>query len=113
MQIKIVKKLWINLIVLAALAWGVPTKAIASFYNITFTDGGANVGSGTISVVSGLATSGTFTVTAGTALGLWTLAPGNGTNASFNWDSVVNVGSKPFLTGGGLLFTNGVNEINI
>jgi hypothetical protein len=107
------KKLWINLIVLVALAWGVPTKAVASLFTLTFTDGGANVGSGTIDVTGGVATSGNFIVTAGAATGSWTLVAGSGSDANFNWDSVVNVGSDPFLTGGGLLFSAGANEINI
>ena len=80
-------------------------QARASLYNITYTDGGANVGNGQIDVVVGLATSGFFNVTAGTALGSWTLSPGSGSDGSFYWDNAVNPGSDPFLDGAGLLFT--------
>jgi len=85
----------------------------ADLYDITFSDGGANDGYGQIDVESGVAVSGTYNVTAGAASGVWTLAPGSGSDGSFNWDNVVNPDSDPFLTGGGLLFTSGGNEINL
>jgi len=86
----------------------------AALYVITFTDPGANnVGSGQIDVEGGLAVSGSFDVTAGAAIGDWILAPGSGSDGSFQWDNAVNPASDPFLTSGGLLFTSGGNEINL
>ncbi len=98
-------------------------------YAITFTDGGANVGSGQIDVESGFAISGHFDVTSGTALGDWTLS--GGTTAypnqllspagAFNYDNAVYLATNPqypttnlFLDIGGLLFTDtNANEINL
>jgi len=88
-------------------------QANAAWYDLTYTDGGANAGTGSIDVVGGVAVSGSFTVTAGTATGTWTLSPGAGVAGGFQWDNVVNPTSDPFLTSGGLLFTSGGNELNL
>lgn len=100
---------------LALLALGVFTSVSqADLYDIGFTDGGANnVGSGQIDVESGLAVSGFFNVTVGSAIGNYTLAPAAGSDGSYAWDNVVNVGSNPFLTDNGLLFTSSSSEINL
>src|SRR5450755_3808455 len=60
---------------LALLALGFKAQA-DGLYDITFTDGGANVGSGQIDVESGFAVSGYFNVTAGIASGNFTLTGG-------------------------------------
>jgi hypothetical protein len=87
--------------------------AHADTYDITYTDGGANVATGVIDVVGDTAVSGTLTVTAGTADGSWTLAPGSGSDGSFIWDNQVTPGSDPFLDVDGLLFVDGSSELNI
>jgi hypothetical protein len=84
----------------------------ASLYDITFTDGGANVGSGIINVAGGVATSGSFTVTAGTAIGVWTLLS-PGADSSFTWDNQVNPASNPFVDNNGLVFGLSGNEVNL
>jgi hypothetical protein len=95
----------------------VAAQARATLYDLTYTDNGANVGSGVINVSGGVATSGYFDVTAGAATGVWNLSPGTGSDSSFYWDNAVNSAGNPFLTSAGLLFTGtGVyagNEINI
>jgi hypothetical protein len=90
----------------------------ADVYILTYNDGGFNNGSGQINVVGGLAQSGsTFTVTVPTssAFGTWTLVGGGGSGSAggFAFDNVVNVGSNPFLTAAGLVFSLGVNDINL
>ena len=99
-------------IVAAALACAMSAQA-GLLYNITYTDGGANVASGVIDVAGGLAISGTLNVTAGAASGSWLLLPGAGSDGSFSWDNAVNPASDPFLTSGGLLFGNGTSEVNL
>ncbi len=113
---------------LAVLALSLKAQA-DGLYDITFTDGGDNVGSGRIDVENGFAVSGYFTVTVGTASGSWTLAggtvayPGQLTSpaGAFYYDNAVYLGSNPaypstnvFLDNAGLLFadTSG-NEINL
>jgi hypothetical protein len=91
-------------IAIMAAALAAAMSANASFFDITYTDGGANVGAGQIDVVGGLAISGSFTVTAGSAVGTWNLVPGAGSDGSFFWDSLILAGN-PFLTGAGLLFS--------
>ena len=108
------KKLQIA-IMAAALIMAV--QARAAWYDLTYTDGGANVGSGQINVSGGVAVSGFFNVTAGTAFGSWTLSPGPGSAPSFTWDNNVYPNATPFLDGGGLLFTGTQNgnpaELNL
>jgi hypothetical protein len=101
----------------------VATQAVAALMNISFDDGGNNVGSGVIDVEGGYAVSGNFVVTAGLASGDWILtggtpaAPGSGASPGgyFNYDNMVNPGSDPYLTtSGGLLFTdNHDDNLNI
>jgi hypothetical protein len=83
--------------------------------NISFDDGGSNVGSGVVDVEGGYAVSGGFQVTAGLAAGCWTLTggtpasagSGSSPNGYFNYDNMVFLGADPYLTtSGGLLFTN-------
>ena len=87
--------------------------AQAEMYDLTYTDGGANVATGVIDVVGDNAISGSLTVTAGAADGSWTLSPGSGSDGSFIWDNIVTPGSDPFLDVDGLLFVNGFSELNI
>ncbi len=111
---------------LSALALCVATPGGAALYEITFTDGGANAGSGQINVVGGFATSGSFDVTAGAASGLiWTLYTAGGTatppavllspSRAEDYDNAVFPHSNPFLSStGGLLFTDpNHDELNI
>jgi hypothetical protein len=66
-----------TLALLGAVALGITAQASAALYSITFTDGGANVGSGQIEVVGGYAVSGYFDVTSGAASGyVWALTGG-------------------------------------
>jgi hypothetical protein len=96
----------IGLAAFGLMAFSAPAWANSStWYNLTYTDGGANVASGKIDVVGGVALQGYLDVTAGTATGDWTLSPGNGSDGSFIWDNEVFPGSDPFLDTGGLLFT--------
>jgi hypothetical protein len=100
--------------IIAAIALsGISSTALADTYDITYTDGGANVANGEIDVVGGMAVSGTLTVTAGAADGTWTLQPGAGEDGSFIWDNQVNPASNPFLDPDGLLFVDGSSELNI
>jgi hypothetical protein len=108
----------------------------AALYAITFNDGGHNVGSGQIDVESAngnfYAASGNLTVTAGTAVGAWTLYTAGGTKTypnyltspkgAFYYNNAVYPTGKnpqypvanPLLDNYGLLFTqkNG-NELNL
>jgi hypothetical protein len=115
---------------LALLALGFKAQA-DGLYDITFTDGGANVGSGQIDVEGGFAVSGYFDVTAGIAAGSYNLytAAGNATypntltppSGQFLYDNAVYLTSNPqypitnpFEDDNGLLFTDGSNnEINL
>jgi hypothetical protein len=113
---------------IAVLALGLKAQA-DGLYDITFTDGGVNVGSGQIDVESGYAVSGYFDVTAGIASGNFTLAGGTAVYPStitspkggFFYDNAVFFTSNPqypttnpFLDGNGLLFIAvGGNEINL
>jgi hypothetical protein len=113
----------IHLLALAALVLSVTPQAGATLMDISFDDGGNNVGCGVIDVEGGYAVSGDFVVTAGLASGCWALAvgtpstPGSGSSPDgyFNYDNMVFPGSDPYLTtSGGLLFTNcSGDEINI
>jgi len=117
--------------VLVLIAFAVNAKA-DGLYNITFTDGGANVGSGQIDVETGYAMSGYFNVTAGLATGsylLYTAGGFGGTYGSpltspsgqFVYDNAVYLASNPqfpisnpYLDLNGLLFTDGGgNEVNL
>jgi hypothetical protein len=102
-------------------------------YNIAFTDGGANVGSGQIDVVGGYAISGYFDVTAGLAAGNYTLYTAGGTGGTYNTPLLSPAGAfdydnavydsnnnpqypvnNPFLDINGLLFTDvSNNEVNL
>jgi hypothetical protein len=91
-------------------------QARASLYDITFTDGGANVANGQIDVVGGVAISGYLNVTAGLALGsdysLFTWIGGGIksvriTGTDLIVDNLVNVGASPFFDVYGLAFVNG------
>jgi hypothetical protein len=115
---------------IAVLALGLKTQA-DGLYNITFTDGGVNMGSGQIDVEGGFAVSGYFDVTAGLAAGSYNLytAAGNATYPSvltapsgqFAYDNAVYLNSNPqypvtnpFEDNNGLLFTDGSNnEVNL
>jgi hypothetical protein len=115
---------------IAVLALGFKAQA-DGLYDITFTDGGANVGSGQIDVEGGFAVSGYFDVTAGIAAGSYNLytAAGNATYPSiltapsgqFVYDNAVYLTSNPqypvtnpFEDNNGLLFTDGSNnEVNL
>jgi hypothetical protein len=115
---------------LALLALGFKAQA-DGLYDITFTDGGANGGSGQIDVEGGFAVSGYFDVTAGIAAGSYNLytAAGNATYPStliapsgqFVYDNAVYLTSNPqypvtnpFEDNNGLLFTDGSNnEVNL
>jgi hypothetical protein len=119
-----------NTVLIALLALGFKAQA-DGLYNITFTDGGANVGSGQIDVEGGFAVSGYFDVTAGIAAGSYNLytAAGNATYPStltapsgdFVYDNAVYLTSNPqypvtnpFVDNNGLLFTDGSNdEVNL
>lgn len=103
------------------------------FYDITFSDGGANVGTGQIDVVGGYAISGYFNVTAGLATGNYTLYTAGGTGGTytapllspagaFDYDNAVYDSNNnpqypinnPFLDLNGLLFTDvSNNEVNL
>jgi hypothetical protein len=89
------------------------SAAWATDYDLTYTDGGANVASGVIDLVGNTAVSGSLTVTAGSADGTWTLSPGGGQDGSFIWDNEVFAGNNPFLDVDGLLFVDGGSELNI
>jgi hypothetical protein len=71
------------LTLLAALALSVTPRACAGLYSIAFNDGRGDVGSGQIDVESAnnnyYAVSGSLDVTAGQALGVWTLYTARGT----------------------------------
>ncbi|MEI9864664.1 MAG: PEP-CTERM sorting domain-containing protein [Limisphaerales bacterium] len=115
---------------LAILTVGINVKA-DGLYDIFFTDGGSNVGYGQINVQSGYAISGFFNVTAGAAIGSYSLytAGGTGTYGSplispavaFYYDNAVYLGSNPqypinnpFVDNSGLLFTDiNNNEIDL
>jgi hypothetical protein len=99
----------LSTLVLAAFS----STAQADMYDITYTDGGANVANGVIDVVGDSAVSGSLTVTAGSASGSWTLSPGSGSDGSFIWDNEVFPGSDPFLDGDGLLFVDDGSELNM
>jgi hypothetical protein len=113
-----------------ALVFGITSQASADSYSITFTDGGANVGSGQIDVVGSFAVSGFFDVTSGAASGyLWTLTGGTTSYpdfllsplGAFNYNNAVYLTTNPeypttdpFLDNYGLLFTDNVgDEINL
>ena len=84
--------------IIAAIALsGISSTALADTYDITYTDGGANVANGEIDVVGGMAVSGTLTVT---ARGRWHMDASTrraGEDGSFIWDNQVNPASNPFL----------------
>ena len=123
------KKLKITILA-AILALGVTVEA-DGLYDITFSDGGANVGYGQIDVIGGYAVSGYFNVTAGLALGSYSLytAGGTGTYLSpltspagtFFYDNAVYLSSNPqypvnnpFLDNNGFLFRDvNNNEVNL
>ena len=93
----------------------------AGLYGITFDDGNGNAGSGQIDVEGGYAVSGSFDVTSGAAIGVWTLTGGTPSSTTqspggyFTYDNMVNLGSDPYLTtAGGLLFTdNNSDQLNM
>ena len=93
----------------------------AGLYGITFDDGNGNAGSGQIDVEGGYAISGSFDVTSGAAIGVWTLTGGTPSSTKqspggyFTYDNMVNLGSDPYLTtAGGLLFTdNNSDQLNM
>ena len=95
------------------------STARAELYNITFTDGGANVGSGQLTVSGGVATGGYLNMTGAAAVdNSWVLSPTPsptpGFDGYFTWDNVVMTPpSNPFLTVNGLLFTSGSDELNL
>ncbi|MEJ0089354.1 MAG: PEP-CTERM sorting domain-containing protein [Limisphaerales bacterium] len=117
-------------ILLAILTLGINVKA-DGLYDIFFTDGGANVGFGQINVQGGYAISGFFNVTAGAAIGSYSLYTAGGTGTyqnpldspalAFHYDNAVYLGSNPqfpvnnpFVDFSGLLFTGiSNNEINL
>jgi hypothetical protein len=124
-NLKLMNSLKIAILVVV-LAFGLRAKA-DGLYDITFTDGGANVGFGQIDVESGYAVSGYFDVTAGLAAGNYTLytAGGTGTYQSplpspavaFLYDNAVYLSSNPqypinnpFVDNNGLLFTDVSNS---
>jgi hypothetical protein len=102
-------------------------------YDITFSDGGANVGAGQIDVEGGYAISGYFNVTAGLATGSYSLYTAGGTGGTYNaplsspagafiYDNAVYLSNNnpqypvnnPFVDLNGLLFTDaGNNEVNL
>jgi hypothetical protein len=102
-------------------------------YDITFSDGGANVGAGQIDVVGGYAISGYFDVTAGLAAGNYTLYTAGGTGGTYTapltspagvfiYDNAVYDANNnpqypvnnPYLDVNGLLFTGaGNSEVNL
>jgi hypothetical protein len=108
---------------LAVLNLSVTIEAPATLMEISFNDGGNNVGSGLIDVRDGYAVSGDFVVTAGLAAGDWTLTGGTPSTAGsglspngyFNYDNIVYLGADPYLTTtGGLLFADGQgDELNL
>jgi hypothetical protein len=117
-------------ILFAVMALGIQAQA-DGLYDITFTDGGADVGSGQINVAGGFATSGYFDITIGPASGNWTLAGGTtaypnlltSPSGTLYYDNAVYLTSNPqfpvtdtYLDNGGLLFTddnNNANEFNL
>lgn len=117
-------------ILLAILALGIKVQA-DGLYDITFSDGSANVGFGQIDVENGFAVSGFFNVTSGLATGNWDLFTAGGNVAypstltspagAFFYDNAVYLGSNPqypstslFLDNSGLLFTDvSGNELNL
>lgn len=108
---------------LAVLNLTVTIEAPATLMEISFNDGGNNVGSGLIDVEDGYAVSGDFVVTAGLAAGDWTLIGGTPSTAGsgvspdgyFNYDNIVFLSADPYLTTtGGLLFADGQgDELNL
>ena len=117
-------------ILIVVLGLGLKTKA-DGLYDITFTDGGINVGSGQIDVEDSFAVSGYFDVTAGIAAGSFSLYTAGGNIAypgqltspagAFLYDNAVYLTTNPqypttnpFLDMAGLLFTDvSGNEINL
>jgi hypothetical protein len=115
---------------IAVLAMGFKAQA-DGLYDITFSDGGSNVGAGQIDVEGGFAVSVYFDVTAGIAAGTFSLYTAAGNIAypgqltspagAFFYDNAVYLASNPqypttnpFVDNNGLLFTDGSgNEINL
>ena len=107
------------------------TAQADGLYDITFSDGGANVGFGQLNVQSGFAIGGFFNVTSGAALGSFSLYTAGGTVAfpgflpspgnNFNYNNAVYLtlnpqfpATNPYVDGSGLLFTDlSGNEINL
>lgn len=113
------KKLYLTLI---AAAVGLAVQANASFFDITFTDGGLNTASGQISATANpdgsyFATAGTLTVAPGGGLvagtysllntgpgyAVWWCPTGGG---GFGYNNLVYPGANPFLDGNGLMFVS-------
>jgi hypothetical protein len=125
-----------TLALLAVLALGITAQAGAGLYDITFNDGSGNVGSGQIDVELAnniyYAASGSLTVTAGQAIGNWSLYTAGGYASypnhltspagAYYYNNAVYVTGQnpqypianPLLDENGLLFTqaNG-NELNL
>jgi hypothetical protein len=117
-------------ILIATLALGFKAQA-DGLYDITFSDGGGNVGAGQIDVEGGFAVSGYFDVTAGIAAGTFSLYTAAGNIAypgeltspagAFYYDNAIFLTSNPqypttnpFVDNNGLLFTDGSgNEVNL
>ena len=119
----------------AVLALGINADAReTNTFDITFTDGGANVGSGQILIADGLAVGGYFNVTAGIASGTsWILYTAGGAaayptffqspDAEFNYNNAVYLAgnpqypaTNPFLDNYGLLFVSSslnTDELNL
>ena len=92
----------------------VAAQAYAGVYNLTYTGVDGTDATGQIVVLGGYATSGYLDVTGPANAGDYTLVPGSGSDGSFVWDSIVFVGSDPFLdTTGGLQFAMAGAEVNM
>jgi len=95
------------------------TSAPAYAYSFTFSDG-TDSGYGELSTLaSGLATSGSLTITSGTETGVYSLianpstSPWISPSGLFEADNITYFSSNPLLDTSGLLFGNGSTEINI
>lgn len=112
-----------KLLSILAISMALACQSHAGFYDLTFTQTGGPTPDfpiltnavGQLEVVNGFAISGFLNVTSGPGAPIsLTLVGDSGNNGYFLWDSVVNVGSNPFLTTtGGLEFVNGNTQFNM
>jgi hypothetical protein len=105
-----------------AVALVIAAQAQASFFDITFTDGGNNVGNGVLTATDNgngtwNVTAASFTVTAGAASGNYSLVPnpnapnpvnsGTYANMYYTYDNQATYPGTPYLNANGLLLSSG------